>query len=104
MPEISLATRAQFKKAIGKLIDDAVAQNRGEDLDRLVRHLERTPEDVSRLANLLLLVDDDARPALKSQIDAFRRFSGQKGHPSDDDDILEVLVEVYRARRGGSAD
>ena len=104
MPEISLATRAQFKKAIGKLIDDAVAQNRGDDLDRLVRHLERTPEDVSRLANLLLLVDDDARPALKSQIDAFRRFSGQKGHPSDDDAILEVLVEVYRARRGGSAD
>lgn len=97
MTDVSLATRAQFAKAVTRLIDDAIAQNREDDLHRLVRHLERTPSDVSRLASLLLLVDDDVRPALKTQIDAYRRLETQKGRDASDDAILSVLRDVYAA-------
>jgi hypothetical protein len=97
--ESPFQSRTQFEKAVTRLIADAKAQNRADDLDRLVAHLERTPADVSKLASLLLLVDDDVRPELKQSIDAYRRFVHQKGRPIDDDAILAVLREVYERER-----
>lgn len=97
--ESPFQSRTQFEKAVARLIADAKAQNRADDLDRLVAHLERTPADVSKLASLLLLVDDDVRPELKQSIDAYRRFIHQKGRPIDDDAILAVLREVYERER-----
>lgn len=97
--EAPFQSRVQFERAIAKLIDDAKRQNRADDLDRLVKHLERTPEDVSKLASLLLMVDDDVRPNLKSSIDAYRRFSSQKGREANDEEILEVLRAVYDRER-----
>ena len=97
--ESPFQSRAQFERAVARLIDDAKRQNRADDLDRLVAHLERTPEDVSKLASLLLLVDDDVRPELKQSIDAYRRFVSQKGRPIDDETILAVLREVYERER-----
>lgn len=93
--------RTQFEKAIEKLIARADEQNRGTDLDRAVGHLRRAPTDVSRLTSLLMLVDDDYRGDLKSHIDAYRRFTKQKGREADDDELLEVMEEIYRRTRHG---
>jgi len=90
----------QFEKAIERLIEQADAQNRGADLDRLVSHLQRSPADVSRLASLLMMVDDDFRSPLKADVDAFRRFHRQKKREASDDEILKVMMKVYATKRG----
>jgi hypothetical protein len=91
--------RTQFEKAIEKLIERADEQNRGTDLDRVAGHVQRSPSGVSRLTSLLMLVDDDFRGDLKAQIDAYRRFTREKGREADDDELVAVMEEIYRRIR-----
>jgi len=90
---------SQFEKAIEKLIARADDQNRGGDLDRVAEHLRRTPESVSRLTSLLMLVDEDFRGDLKSNVDAYRRFTREKGREAGDDELLAVMEGIYRRMR-----
>ena len=94
--------RIQFERSIESLIEKVEKQNRGEDLDRLVGHIDSSPSDVSKLASLMMLIDDDFRPRLKADIDAYRRFEKQKGRDLGDDEIYEVLHDVYQRVRGDS--
>lgn len=87
--------RAQFEKAIERLIVSADQANRGEDLDRAVAHISGKPSDVSRLAAFVMVIDDDVRPELSGAIDAFRRFKEQQGDPVDDDQVIEIMRSVY---------
>lgn len=99
MTQASFHTRQQFERAVERMIERADAQQRGEDLDRVVQRLQTVPDAVSQLAGLLMQVDDDARPELKQHIDAYRRFLRQKGDAATDDEVLEVLLAVWRRRR-----
>ena len=94
--------RAQFERAIERLIQAADNQNRGGDLDRIVAHLAKTPEGVSRLASFVLLLDEDFRGELSSAVESFRRFRESKGDPIDDDGVLAVMEGVYARVRAGS--
>jgi len=103
MSQAPFHTRTQFEKAVERLIEQAVAQNRGDDLDRLVGHLQSSPPDVSRLASLLMMIDEDYRPQLKADVEAYRRFVKQKGRDATDEEIVQVLVGVYNAARRGAS-
>lgn len=89
-----------FKRAIGSLIDEAYAKGRGSDLERVVKHAESTsPEEVSRLAALMYLVDEEYLHPLREAVEAYRRWADKKDQPTDDDQILAVMREVYQARK-----
>ncbi len=92
--------RAQFEKAIERLIVAADQANRGEDLDRAVAHISTKPSDVSPLAAFVMVIDDDVRPDLSAAIDAFRRFKEQQGAAVDDDAVIEIMRAVYGRIRG----
>lgn len=87
--------RVQFERAIERLILAADQSKRGDDLDRVVGHLTEPPADVSRLAALLMLVDEDVRPELSAAISAFRRFRDQQGDTTSDDDVFGIMRDVY---------
>ena len=91
--------KGQFERVVERLILAADQANRGADLDRAVTHIDARPPDVSRLAALLLVIDDDVRPELSGAIDAFRRFRDQKNDSVDDDGVLMVMHGVYRRLR-----
>lgn len=99
MSDAPFHNQQQFEKAIERTIATADKQNRGQDLDKVVAHLQKAPADVSRLASLLMLVDDDFRPDLKSHVDAYRRFCAQKEREVSDDEILDVMLAVYKRCR-----
>lgn len=89
-----------FKRSVGSLIDEAYASGRGSDLERIVEHAESTsPEEVSRLAALMYLVDEEYLHPLQEAVEAYRRWAEKKGSPVDDDQILGVMREVYLARK-----
>ena len=92
--------KESFERAIEALIDKADAQNRGADLDRMVDHLRHKPAEIGTLASLMFLLDDDFRPLGAHEVDAFRRWLGQKKQPSSDEDIASVVNAVYRRKRG----
>lgn len=96
----TVQNRTQFERAIERMIRDADKQNRGPDLDRVVRHLEETPATVSRLASLMMLVDEDVRADLSAAVESFRRFGAQKGNAPKDDELLDILRGVYERVRG----
>lgn len=97
----AVQNRAQFERAIERLIRAADRANRGGDLDRVVAHLGGSPEGVSELAGLVMMIDDDVRPELSAAVDAYRRFREQQGESADDDAILSVMRSVYTRVRGG---
>jgi hypothetical protein len=99
----AIHNRVQFERVIERLILSADQSNRGGDLDRAVAHTESRPVDVSRLAALLMVIDDDVLPDLSAAIDAFRRFRTQQGEPLDDDGVIDVMQSVYGRLRGASA-
>ena len=99
MTQAPYHNRAQFERAVERLIGETDRQNRGQDLDRMVQHLQKSPGDVSRLASLLMMVDDDFRADIKAEVDAYRRFEEQKGRDGGDDAILVVMEQVYRRVR-----
>jgi hypothetical protein len=96
MAQATFHNDVQFDRAIGRLIERARAQGRGDDLDRMIAHLEAAPTNVSRLASLLLLVDEDFRGPLKAEVDAYRRFCAQKGRVVADDEVVSRMLDVYR--------
>lgn len=77
------------------MIAQARTQNRGADLEKLVRHLQSVPDSVSRLASLLMLIDEDFRGPLKAEIDAYRRFGRQKSREITDDEVLDAMLAVF---------
>src|SRR5690606_38840571 len=91
-----------FKRAIGALIDQAYQAGRGADLERIVEHADKTsPDEVSRLAALMYLVDQEYLHPLQDAIEAYRRYNEKKDIAIVDDAILEVMREVWLARKGG---
>ncbi len=100
MAEAPFHNRANFLRAISNLIARADAQNRGDDLDRLVQHVIDGPQEVSGLARFLYLVDEDYRSVLEAEIDAYRRWLKKKDGSADDQEVLKALLEAYRTHRG----
>lgn len=99
----AIHNRVQFERAVERLILAADQASRGPDLDRAVAHIDSRPSDVSRLAALLLVIDDDVRPELSTAIEAFRRFRAQQEDPVSDDGVLEVMQAVYSRIRAAAA-
>ena len=97
-------TRDSFERAIAALIDKADAQERGADLDRIQTHIEQGPAEVSTLARLLFVLDDDFRPLVEQHIESYRRWLARKGDPASDDDIFGVMFAVYCKKRGLNTD
>ena len=100
MSQAPYHNQEQFERAVARLIEHADAQNRGGDLDRVVAHLQKAPEGVSRLGSLMALIDDDFRAELKQHIDAYRRFAQQKGKGAGDEELVDLMLKVYRGVRG----
>lgn len=91
-----------FRRRIGALIDEAIAQGRGDDLDRVVAHVdaETQPTEVNRLAALMYLIDEEYRLPLQEAIDAHRRWHERKNDGSlADEKILVTLREIYEEKR-----
>lgn len=100
MTQAPFHNQESFERAIAALIDRADAQRRGEDLDRLVQHVMNSPGEVSDLASLLFMMDEDYRPLLTQAIDAYRRWLKTKGRDTDDDAITDALKRIYKEKRG----
>ena len=92
--------RESFERAVEALIDKADEQNRGADLDRVYQHVRNKPPEIGVLASVMFVLDDDFRALVSHEVEAFRRWLGQKGQPTEDDDIAAVLETVYRRKRG----
>ena len=66
------------------MIEEAHAQGRGEDLERISKHLETrraagaSAGPVNQLAALMFLIDEEYRLPLQKTIDAFRRWRDRK--------------------------
>jgi hypothetical protein len=88
-----------FARAIERLIARAEEQGRDTDLDRVVSHLSKTPREMSTLASCMLLLDEDWRILVRDEIEALRRWGRQKGKEVNDDEIMSLMLDVYRRRR-----
>ncbi len=100
MTQAPFHTQESFERAIAALIDKADTQSRGGDLDRIRDHVANGPAEVSPLARLLFVLDDDFRPLVEQQIDAYRRWLVRKERPADDADIMQIMMKVYLQKRG----
>lgn len=91
-----------FRRRIATLIEESIKRGRGEDLDRIASHVRSSqpPGEVSRLAALMYLVDQEFLLPLQEAIDAHRRWHEmKKGAPVGDDALLETMYEVYESTR-----
>jgi hypothetical protein len=102
MPRSPYHNRESFIRAVDRMLARADCEGRGEDLDRVVAHVVRKPREVSSLASLMLLLDEDYRLLLQDEIDAFRRWGKQKGQHLSDDDIFAVMMTTYEGRRSSA--
>ena len=100
MTQAAFHNQESFERAIGVLIEQADAQNRGQDVDRVYKHFSNRPAGVSDLASLLFVIDEDFRPQVTQAVEAYRRFLKTKGRPAEDKDIAEAILRVYKAKRG----
>jgi hypothetical protein len=95
--------RESFSRVVRGLIRRADEEGRGDDLDRVVAHMDESPHEVEPLAALMLLLDEDWRVIVRDEIDAFRRWGKQKGQTFSDRDIYSVMRDIYqRLRNEGS--
>lgn len=93
--------KESFARAMARLMARADSEGRGEDLDRVVTHLNRKPREVSALASLMMLLDEDYRLLVHDEIEAFRRWGKQKGQTLHDDEIFAVMMAIYEVHRAG---
>ena len=95
-----LHTPESFARALVGLIEQVDGQERGADLDRVYKHVMGSPGEVSRLASLLFVLDEDYRRLLEDHVGAYRRWLAKKEQPAGDDDIFSVMIATYRTHRG----
>jgi hypothetical protein len=100
MAEAPFHNEESFERAIAALIDKTDAANRGDDLDRLANHVLTSTPEVSKLASLMFMIDEDFRPMVEQEVEAYRRWLKKKGKPSDDQSIYDALMAAYRRKRG----
>lgn len=100
MAQAPFHNQESFERAIIALIDQVDAQNRGSDLDRVYQHLQNSPDEVSNLAKIIFMLDDDYRPLVTQAVDAYRRWLKTKGRDTDDQSIAAVILDTYRSKRG----
>lgn len=104
MAQAAFHTQESFERALAALIDKADAQARGADLDRIRTHIEAGPAEVSPLARLLFVLDEDFRTLVEQHIESYRRWLTRKGQPAADADIFAVMLSVYQRKRGLDTD
>lgn len=100
MAEAPYHNEETFERAIAALIDKTDAANRGDDLDRLAKHVSSSPAQVSSLASLMFMIDEDFRPLLEQEVEAYRRWLKRKDRPHDDKTVYEAVIASYRQKRG----
>lgn len=93
----AILTQEGFERAIRGVLEQAYAAGRGSDVERIVSHVEASdsPSEVSQLAALMYLVDEEYRLRLQESIEAYRRWCNKKSKPASDSDIIGVLRSVY---------
>jgi hypothetical protein len=92
----ALLTREGFEHAIEALIARADGLGRGADLDRVASRLGvKTPKEVSHLAALNFMLDQEFLLPLQEAVEAYRRWLEKKGEPTSDEQIMLVLRDVY---------
>jgi uncharacterized NAD(P)/FAD-binding protein YdhS len=99
----ALLSREGFERALAALIERADSLGRGADLDRVAERLngEKTPREVSRLAALSFMLDQEFVLPLQEAVEAYKRWLEKKGEPAGDDEVFAVMRAVYvRARAG----
>lgn len=102
MTQAPFHTRETFERVIAGMIAEADSKNRGDDLDRVVQHVLASPAEVSNLAAIAFMLDEEFRGPFQHEIEAYRRWLKKKELPSDDHAIFDVLIEIYRAKRGAT--
>ncbi|MCA9562440.1 MAG: hypothetical protein KC561_03080 [Myxococcales bacterium] len=92
--------KESFLRATKKLIDQAQRQGRADDLDRVVSHLTDAGGPLNQLGQLMILLDEDWRLMLQTEIEAYRRWHSQKGHEIADEQIMREMFSAYQEVRG----
>jgi hypothetical protein len=94
-------SREGFEHAVAALITRADSLGRGADLDRVALRLnaDKTPREVSRLAALGFMLDQEFMLSLQESVDAYKRWLEKKGESATDDDVFAVMKAVYMKAR-----
>jgi hypothetical protein len=91
----------RFRKQLSALMDSVDAIGRGADLDKVVSYTIHPHGDVSRLTALFWTIDEEFRKPLREIVEGFRReASSELEHTPSDDVIYELMINVYRSKRG----
>ncbi|MBA2664957.1 MAG: hypothetical protein H0U74_21905 [Bradymonadaceae bacterium] len=91
----------QMRDRLVAMIDTLDRIGRGSDLDKVVSYTLQTHGDVSRLTALFWTVDEEFRKPLRDIVEGFRREASAKiGQVPTDETIYELMLEVYRTKRG----
>lgn len=88
-----------FDRIVEQLVAKADDEGRGDDLDRLVVYVGESPKQVSPLGSFMMMLDEDWRLSLQSEIEAFKRWGKQKGKEISEGEILDRMLKVYKNRR-----
>ena len=91
---------AKFRETVGQMIDTLDASGRGPDLDKVVSYTIEPQGDVSRLTALQWTVDEEFQGPLRKLIANLRAEAAAHGEPPDDETVYELMLGVYRQRRG----
>ena len=93
----ALLNLESFRLKIRTFINQADERGRGDDLDRIAAHVEKAehPDEVTKLAAITYLVDQEFLLPLQEAIDAHRRWRESKGEPISDDEIYTLMRQVY---------
>lgn len=88
-----------FARTLESMVEEAHKRGRGDDLARIVqRVLDGThPKEVTPLAALMFMVDQEFLHPLQEAIDALRRWHKKKGTPITDDEVFASMMEIYAA-------
>ena len=86
-----------FKAAVAGVISSAIENGREDDMKRVVAQMDtQAPTEVSRLAALMFLVDQEYHLPLQQAIDALRAGAEREGKSISDD-----TCPVRKLCRGG---
>lgn len=90
----------RFQGRVSDMIDSIDELGRGGDLDKVVSYTVDPQGDVSRLTALFWTIDEEFRKPVRDIVEQFKREASQAGTTPGDEVIYDLMVEVYRKKRG----
>ena len=99
---VALLNPEAFRQKIKALLAEAEASGRSEDVDRVVAHIDSSaaPDELSPLAKLMFVIDQEYQLPLQEALDGYRRWYEKKhGGSAPEAEIVAMMREVYDAAR-----